>query len=686
MFFYVSHGGCGPPVFAQNPMTKKTTGLLAFFLLLALGVLGVYLPGLNNGLVFDDLRLTDGTIFGPYDSLLNLQQRLLSYGSFVWLDAVVGHGWWKQRLFNILLHLGTTAGLYVWFRELLGCTAFSEDFQADETFAASRTAALRVGVALFALNPVAVYGVAYLLQRSVLMATFFSVWSCYALVRGLRRNHKGWIAAAVAGYVLAVLAKEHAVMLVGFFVPLYIFVKRPGAKQIAAIGAACMLLLALAAYLLAQVYGSFLGRVFDPTSVLLVQQLDALRPGMQSAVFPLSILNEAFLFFRYGVLWFLPNPQWMSIDMRPAFPLTLAAFPQVVGALAYAVLLLGSLWRVMRRSDALGLAALCLLFPLLLFWTEFATVWVQDPLVLYRSYLWAAAIPGLIALPLIGFAPRAVYTAGFVVATLFGGLALERVLTFESDISVWSDAVEKVDLQAPANAVGRWRPYLNRGAQNLEKSLTDSALADFTMAERLGEPRGLATFNKGVALQQQRKHAEAIAAFKASEAQGNRGAELYYQLGESLYETGRFPDAYAAFGRALELYGPPVAGNEEQQKVLENARLRHAETAITVQKYDVALQAFSELVKNRPNSARFQSGYGLSLLGAGRTQEALAVFDRLIAERPFAQAFYGRALARHALGNTAGGIEDMDKALSMDPRNQTYQTLRAQMARLAPKR
>ncbi|MCS4509741.1 tetratricopeptide repeat protein [Xylophilus ampelinus] len=667
-------------------MTKKTIGLLAFLLLLAIGVLAVYLPGLHNELVFDDLRLTDGTIFGPYDSLLNLQQRLLSYGSFVWLDAVVGPGWWKQRLFNILLHLGTTVGLYFWFRQLLLATEFSEDIRAAESFSSSRIAALRVGVALFALNPVAVYGVAYLLQRSVLMATFFAAWSCYALVRGLRQNHKGWLAAAVAGYILAVLAKEHTVMLVAFFVPLYIFVKRPGVKQIAGIAAGCMLLLALAVYLLAQVYGSFLGRVFDPTSLLLVQQLDALRPGLQSAVFPLSILNEAFLFFRYGVLWFLPNPQWMSIDMRPAFPLSPDAFPQLLGALAYGVLLVGSAWLVMRRSNALGLAALCLLFPLLLFGTEFATVWVQDPLVLYRSYLWAAAIPGLIALPLIGFAPKTVYTVGFVVGALFGGLALERVLTFESQISVWSDAVEKVDLQAPANAVGRWRPYLNRGAQYLEKSLTDSALADFTMAERLGEPRGLATFNKGVALQLQRKHTEAIAAFRASEAKGNHGAELYYQLGESLYETGRFTDAYTAFSRALELYGPPVAENEEQRKVLENARLRHAETAITVQKYDVALQEFSLLLQNRSTSARFRSGYGLALLGAGRTAEALAVFDKLIADRPFAQAFYGRALARHALGNTAGGVEDMDKALSLDPRNQTYQTLRAQMARLAPKR
>ena len=36
------------------------------------------------------------------------------------------------------------------------------------------------------------------------------------------------------------------------------------------------------------------------------------------------------------------------------------------------------------------------LLPALLFVTEFATVWVQDPFVLYRGYLWAIGIPGLV--------------------------------------------------------------------------------------------------------------------------------------------------------------------------------------------------------------------------------------------------------------------------------------------------
>ena len=68
--------------------SRKATYIFAIALTLA--VLGIYLPGLRNELLFDDLRLSDGTIFGEYGSLLQFKQRLLSYGSFVWLQSLFG--------------------------------------------------------------------------------------------------------------------------------------------------------------------------------------------------------------------------------------------------------------------------------------------------------------------------------------------------------------------------------------------------------------------------------------------------------------------------------------------------------------------------------------------------------------------------------------------------------------------
>ena len=177
-------------------MSRSSSGFIFLAALVAV-TLAVYLPSLGNELVFDDGRLTDGTIFGTFGSLLDLRPRMLSYGSFVWLKSLLGDDWWKQRLVNVVLHIGVAGGLYALFTQLLQVRAFSDDNQATGDFIASRQAALRVGVVLFALNPVAVYAVAYLVQRSIVMAALFVVLACIAWVRGLVTGRYVWMGAAL---------------------------------------------------------------------------------------------------------------------------------------------------------------------------------------------------------------------------------------------------------------------------------------------------------------------------------------------------------------------------------------------------------------------------------------------------------------------------------------------------------
>lgn len=339
-------------------MNKAHMPALIFGAIVIAAVLGIYLPGLHNELLFDDARLTDGTIFSGYSQWLQFKQRWLSYGSFVWLQALWGEGWWKQRLVNIALHLGTVAALYGLVRDLLAQTRFPAEFEASGHLEASRQAALRVGVALFAVHPVAVYAVGYLVQRSILMATLLGVLACQCYVRALLTERRQWLVGAVLAYIAAVLAKEHAALMVVMAVPLYVFVRRPSAKAIAVSAGVSALMLCLAVGVLWQFYGHVLGKVFDSRSQDFIQQLEALSPGIGARIYPLSIVNEAWLFFQYGLLWLLPNVQWMSVDMRPAFPLSLGAFPQVLGVVGYLTLAGGAVWALLRGRGALSFAAL----------------------------------------------------------------------------------------------------------------------------------------------------------------------------------------------------------------------------------------------------------------------------------------------------------------------------------------
>lgn len=664
-------------------MTESSKTPYVFAAVLFLAVLGVYLPGLHNALVFDDLRLGDGTIFGEYGSLLQFKQRMLSYGSFVWVQDLLGEGWWKQRLVNLALHLGVVAALYLLLKALVGTAHFPQEFEEHEYFECSRTAALRVGVALFALNPVAVYAVAYLAQRSIVMATLFAVLACWMFVRGLQTGTGAWFACALLSYVAAVLSKEYAVMTAAMTVPLYIYIQRPAWKQIALVAGAALVVLAVAVGLFWGIYGNVLGRLFDPQSIALAQQLEAVRPGVTLQMYPLSILNEAALFFTYGLLWVLPNVQWMSIDPRPAFPLGFGSPWHLLGAVAYVVLLGASLWLVVRRSNLWGLAGLLLLFPLLWYFTEFSTVWVQDPFVLYRSYLWAVALPGLAAIVLTGFKPRSIYILGAVLGLVFGALALERVASLKDAGTAWGDAAEKIDRNAPANAVGRSRAFLNLGAYQLEKGLLPQAERAFATADALGDPQGNARFNTGVVLQQQNKHAQALQAFDAAQAKGFTGQSLHYHRGESAFALGQFAQAFQSFDAALKTQSDAIEGGDKMQQLL---RLRHAEAAIGANQFDVAISGFNLLLQQSPGNPRLEMGLGMALVGQGDTARAITLFDQLLARNPNPAAFYGRGMAHHRAGNLAQSLKDLDQAIRLDPRNPQYRNVRDQIAAPAPKK
>lgn len=661
--------------------TRPSVSFIVFGLAVAAAVLAIYLPGLDHALLFDDLALTDGTIFGNYGNLLAFKQRLLSYGSFVWVDGLAGAGWWKQRLVNIAWHLGTVAVLYALVRDLLARTRFPEDFEAQPHFAASRLAAVRVGVALFAVNPVAVYAVAYLVQRSIVMATFFAVLACWCFVRGLSGRGAGWYAGAVVAYAAAVLSKEHAVMVAAMAVPIYIHVRRPPWRTVAVVAGVSAALVAVGAAVLFGFYGDLIGRAFDQRSIDLVQQLERLSPGVAQRIYPLSILNEAALFFAYGFLWFVPNITWMSVDMHPPFPLSFTTFPQVLGIVGYVALWAAAVWAVLRRQGVLSLAGVALMFPLLLFATEFATVWVQDPFVLYRSYLWAIGIPILIAIVLTGFKPRTIYVLGAMVGLVFALLAFERSASLRDDYTAWGDAAEKTDLKAPANAVGRWRSFLNLGAYHLDRGSMAEAQKAFATAEALGAVGGTARFNLGAALQRQNKHAEAIAAFDEAEKQGYKDLQLYYQRGESQFALGQFGAAYDSFSTGLAQAAGEGMSGEDLERIREAMLLRRAEAAIGANRFDDALRDFATLHKMSPQSQRIALGTGMAQVGKGDVQAAIATFNQILARTPNAAvAYYGRAMAQRAAGKLDDSLKDLDRAIALDPRNPQYPQVRAQIA------
>lgn len=643
---------------------------IVWFLALLVGICIIYFPGLDNGFVFDDYQLESGTLLREYGSVTALKQRMLSYGSFVWIEVLFGEGWWKQRVVNVALHCTVALGLLALWRTLAAQVRWPEDLAERPNLAASRDAAVFIGVAVFAFNPMAVYAVAYLIQRSILMATLFVVLACLFFARGLLgRSRANYVLAALC-YVLAMLSKEHALMAPALAVPLYLFLRRPSPRQTALIiGVSALAVAGVAAILIAR-YGSIIGVTFDELSRIYVDQLKAIDPDINARVYELSLINQMKLFFGYGLLWLLPNVGWMSIDLRPPFPMSFADWTAVAGVVGFVGILAASAWLLLWRDGPLRFLGLCLSIPLLLFATEFVTVWIQDPFVLYRSYLWAIGLPGLVLLLFVGTRPQLLYLIALALSVLLIGLSMERVSSFASTLTVWSDAIDKLNADAPPNAVGRWRPYLNRGSYYLENDQPQLAYPDFAQADALGELQGSARFNMGVSLLLMKRPVEAVDALNLAEKRGFRHPGLFYQRAQALAASGNFEAAIADYARALPLESDPG--------LKRHYRLRRADAAMKARRYEVATAEFQQVLHDAPGDYEVRLGLAMSYLGAQNQMAAGLLIDELLAEKAHHAAFYGRALLRKARGETSAALADIGRALELSPNNPGYAALQAQ--------
>lgn len=573
-----------------------------FAIFIIAAILGIYIPGLDNALLFDDSQLQYGNIFTEYGNLLHFKQRMLSYSSFIWTQDIFGAGWWKQRVFNIVVHIAVVAAIYALMRQLLAHTHFPTDITEQTHFAASRHAATIVALVFFALHPMAVYAVAYLIQRSILMATLFTIIACWAWVRGLESRQWLWYIVAIISYILAVASKEYAIMAVVLSIPLYVYIRRPRPQAIAMIALGSFLILGITSAVFYYIYSSVLGKPFDPQSVAYTQQLEALHPGFTQAVYPLSILNELRLFFAYGLRWFVPYVGWMSVDMRPAFPVGFFEPLHVLGAVSYMLVLGTSLWLLLRRHDTWSFIGLLCLFPAILFWTEFSTVWIQDPFVLYRSYLWAAFLPGFLAVLLTGLQPRTIYIIGLILGCVLGFQAFDRVVSLKNETTAWQDVIDKTDLQAPVNAVGRSRAYINLGNYQLKNNEFDFAERNLKTAISLNDPGhtgAAAHLNLGTIYEKTGRHALALESLDAAEKMGYPGISLHFYRGQALFGLGRFAQSQASFHKAL------IGLEHSPQNRPFEPRIRHlrAEAAMKAEQYDIAIEEYRTLLTIQPENA-----------------------------------------------------------------------------------
>jgi tetratricopeptide (TPR) repeat protein len=510
---------------------------------------------------------------------------------------------------------------------------------------------LGFALGFFALNPVAVYAVAYLIQRSIVMATFFVVCGLWLFARGLRERRPWMFAAAIACYAGAVFSKENAVLAPLAALPVYILVARPTRKRLALVIGISALLVAAGAAVLWRFLGQILGAPFDEFSRVYLSQLAALNPDAPRRALALSIENQMWLFFEYGVRWFLPFGEWMSMSMRPPFPVSWLTFPQVLGR------------RGLRRRhrgrvvDARALARLARAGRFLLarpgasLRHEFMTVWVQDPFVLYRSYLWAIGVPASCCCSCTA-RRRARCCGGHrrrPAARLAGH---ERVLSLATPESAWGDAI--ASFSKDPRAVGRWFPYLNRGSYYADRDQFELAIRDFETSAALGD-MGMGSFNAG-----------SLLARRASRSRRSRCSTRPRKQGYNLYSLPfQRGVAYAGAGNARRGLSATVTSRCDCSRPRPRGHAAAARaTALQVGRPDGCHPALAYL-ESQPRHA--EARYLLAMAHVGKAEHAKALDALEKRLRTGGPSHYARALAYHGLGRKADAQREIDAAIRIGP-------------------
>lgn len=619
---------------------------LIFISLLFIAVSVLYGHSANYPFVFDDVPFfTEANLRQYGTSIFHFDLRWLAYASFGWTYALFGMDIAALRWGNILLHALTASLLFVFFQRMISLANIS-------TRAASFTAFLLA--LIFAIHPVAVYGVAYLVERSIIMATLFSIAALWCYLQGISREHgKRWLAAAVVCYFFAVFSKEHSVMLPAVAVLLSIWQGTSMRDMVRRYWGVYAGFALVGAFIILRSKG-VLGAPYEIYAQAMLAQMSESRGSvMPEHVYALSVISQAYLYFKYLLVWLLPAPNWLAIDLRQHFPGQIVSFPEIIGFVAFLIYpVVAFHW--LRKGGQRGLIGFALLAPWLLFLTELATVRLQEPFVLYRSYLWFSSLP-LLIVGLMGVLDTRIKQISLIIlCAIFATLAWGRVATFESAVKLWSDAVAK---NTDTSHVGAERPYNNLGYALMQAHQMANAEVNIAHALSINPKAEDVNFNMGVIRMLQGRSDEAFAYYDQAIAARDTYREPILNRGYLKFQLGRVADSIVDYDRAIALM--PNAADGYLNRGLSYAALGQ---------FDKALADINMAIKLAPGNVQGYINRGIVYAQQRQFSPALADMNYALQLAPkSAEAYYNRGYLALIQGDRDSAARDLQIALQLNP-------------------
>ena len=546
------HGGNS---FFSEKRRNVLRHLLAAVLLTG-GVFLVYAHSLNGIWALDD-SLVMQPIGGDHIAS-HTGSRYISYLSFAINQRINPYDTFNFRLFNLLIHIVNSLLVYI--------TAFAtiSIYRRDQGTGMSCFPAALFSAAIFALHPINVNAVAYIIQRMALLAAFFVLLSLISYIvasrsEGLPKRVIFYSGSAVCLF-LGILSKENAVT--GIFLILlydYVFIARYNFRDF-------KIRAAIAGILGAGVLfaASFYIRIYDMFSRILKDFLLFNRPlewkGWMAVDVSWSPLEHVLTGFRvlsrYLSLLILPLPDRLVFDWW-GYPVSKGLFTPVTtlfSMIFIAALLVFCLLRI-RRYPFLSFGFLWYFTAVSL---ETFIAIGSDLYYEHRNYLPLAGLSFGVAAQIVSSSGKWIPNrmAFWIVAALIpaglGLMTFERNHIWKDPVTFWKDAVDKTQESpraklALANVYFGLSDYDNAGRYYLDSiSTADHRKSPYYLVESL--------YRYGLMNILLEKYEDAEKTIRALEKTSPGSYQLKMLKGFYGYSTRQYADAMKNYEEVMEKY------------------------------------------------------------------------------------------------------------------------------------
>lgn len=634
-----------------------------------IAVLGVavYWPTLGADPIFDDLSSVTqnrsirslwplGPVLMP-PSECTVAGRPLVNLTFALNYAWGGLGVTGYRVVNLCFHVGAAWLLFGALRRVLGRLNIPEGDRVAWVVAA-----------LWTVHPLLTATVAYISQRTEIMAAFFYLLAFYGFIRWQEETDRKWQVVSVAACFLGVSSKEIVVT------------------------APVLLLLFDRTFYAGSFREAWRRRwryylAVTSSWILLAGLMTGLRD--RAVGFGLGVswweyaLTECEAVLRYAGLVLWPSP--LIFDYGAVFASGGGiAWALAVVAVSLIVLAVRAVFR-WPRAGFLGAAFFLLLAPT----SSFVPVSAQ-PIAENRAYLPSAMVLGLAVLALTRVLRRAGAKFTLAIGVTLVALSLSRGMVLRDRLSLWQDTAAK----RPQNP----RVHANLGEFFHERKQLERAKGHFQDALRLKPNYFEAHNNLGTILFELGDRSGAEFHFREALRLRPEYATAHSNLCNFLFQTGRLEEARVHGEEAIRLLTLPQSLQIELAEAhnnLANVYLLGNEPERARQHYMAALERKPDFARARmnlgvvfrlqgkledaerelklaldrePNLPEALFNFGLVLAARGRPDEAIVQFAAAAAKRPeFVEAHVGLGQLLAQKGDLVAARTHFEAALRLRP-------------------